>query len=156
MKKLLLSLITILLIVPFAKADEGLWLPLLVKNQKYAQMRKMGLKLSAEEIYSVNQACVKDAVIGLMSEGANLRSYGTASFISDKGLIITNYHVVMSYIEKFSTPENDFIKYGYWARNTSEESYCRGLEIKQLIRIEDVTNKILEGTEGLKGSEKIK
>ncbi len=155
MKKLLLSLITILLIVPFAKADEGLWLPLLVKNQKYAQMRKMGLKLSAEEIYSVNQACVKDAVIGLMSEGANLRSYGTASFISDKGLIITNYHVVMSYIEKFSTPENDFIKYGYWARNTSEESYCRGLEIKQLIRIEDVTDKILEGTEGLKGSEKI-
>ncbi len=155
MKNKLLYLLLISLFTTPLIADEGMWMPFLIKNQKFAQMRKMGLKLSAEEIYSVNQACIKDAVIGLMGEGANLRSYGTASFISDKGLIITNYHVVMSYVEQFSNPQRDFIKYGYWASKPEEESYCRGLEIKQLVRIEDVTEEILVGTEGLTGREKV-
>jgi len=155
MKRILITLITFIIFVPIAIADEGLWLPFLLKDQKFSQMRKMGLKLSAEEIYSVNQACIKDAVIGLMSEGSNLRSYGTASFISDKGLIITNYHVILPYIQRFSTQENDFIKYGFWARNSSEEIVCRGLEMKQLIRMEDVTEEILNGTKGLQGQEKL-
>lgn len=155
MKRVFLAIVSILFVFPnLARGDEGMWLPLLLKNEKYAEMRKMGLKLSAEEIYSVNQACLKDAVVGLMGEGANLRSYGTASFISKDGLLITNYHVVLSYIERFSTQENDFIKYGYWARSRDEESLCRGLQIKQLVRMEDVTDRILEGTAGLAGVEK--
>lgn len=155
MKRLLLALIVALFFIPVnLVADEGMWLPLLLKNEKYAKMRKMGLRLSPEEIYSINQACIKDAVIGLMGEGANLRSFGTASFISDSGLIITNYHVVLSHIERFSTKENDFIKYGYWANNRSEESLCRGLQMKQLIKMVDVTDRILEGTENLTGREK--
>jgi len=151
---------TLLLLVAFAivlpvsvKADEGMWLPLLFKDQRFAKMRELGLKLSAEEIYSVNEACIKDAVIGLMGEGANLRSFGTASFVSDSGLIITNYHVVMSYVERFSNEENDFLKYGYWARERSQESLCRGLQMKQLMWMEDVTDQILEGTESLEGRE---
>jgi hypothetical protein len=156
MKRLLIIILSITFLSNFkAKADEGMWLPLLLKEQKFAEMRKMGLKLSAEEIYSINKACVKDAVIGLMGEGANLRSFGTASFISGSGLIITNYHVVLSYIERFSTEKNDFLKYGYWAKNPTEESLCRGLQMKQLIRMEDVTDAILQGTEGLTGSEKL-
>lgn len=152
MKRLLIIFLSITLFSNFrANADEGMWLPLLLKEQKFAEMRKMGLRLSAEEIYSINKACVKDAVIGLMGEGANLRSFGTASFISESGLIITNYHVVLSYIERFSTEKNDFLKYGYWAKNSSEESLCRGLQMKQLIRMEDVTDAMLEGTEGLTG-----
>lgn len=155
MKKIFLAIVSFLFVLPnLTKADEGMWLPLLLKNEKYAEMRKMGLKLSAEEIYSVNQACLKDAVVGLMGEGSNLRSYGTASFISKNGLLITNYHVVLSYIERFSNQDNDFIKYGYWARNRDEESLCRGLSIKQLVRMEDVTERILQGTEGLSGVEK--
>jgi hypothetical protein len=155
MRRLLTAVLLIVMIAPFKSyADEGMWLPLLLKEKKFSEMRKMGLKLSPEEIYSVNQACIKDAVVGLMGEGANLRSYGTASFISENGLLITNYHVVMSYIERFSTQENDFLKYGYWARNSDEETICRGLNIKQLIRMEDVTREILEGTEGLDGREK--
>ncbi len=155
MKRLFLALIVALFFVPVTLiADEGMWLPLLMKNEKFSHMRKMGLKLSAEEIYSINQACIKDAVIGLMGEGANLRSYGTASFISDSGLIITNYHVVLSHIERFSTKENDFIKYGYWANKRSEESLCRGLQMKQLIKMVDVTDRILAGTESLSGREK--
>lgn len=155
MKKLLLTILTLIVLIPHtASADEGMWLPLLLKDQKHAQMRKMGLRLSAEEIYSVNQACVKDAVIGLMGEGANLKNFGTASFISENGLILTNYHVILRYLERFSTEENDFLKYGYWARNASEESICRGLQMKQLIRMEDVTLSMLEGTESLTGRER--
>lgn len=154
-KRVLLAFLLLIILLPNAlKAHEGMWLPLLLKDQKFSQMRKMGLKLSAQEIYSINQACLKDAVIGLMGEGANLKSYGTASFVSDSGLIITNYHVVMSYIERFSTPENDFLKYGYWAQNRAEESLCRGMQIKQLIRMADVTEEILEGTEALTGRAK--
>ncbi len=154
-KRGLLSLVLLVFLLPNGLiADEGMWLPLLLKDQKFSQMREMGLKLSAQEIYSINNACLKDAVIGLMGEGANLRSYGTASFVSDSGLIITNYHVVMSYIERFSTQENDFLKYGYWAQKRSEESLCRGLYVKQLIRMADVTEEILEGTQGLAGREK--
>lgn len=155
MKNRVLLLLAVIVLLPFKLvADEGMWMPLLLKDQKYAQMRKMGLKLSAEEIYSINKACIKDAVIGLMGEGANLRSFGTASFISDSGLIITNYHVVMSYIERFSSEQNDFLKFGYWAKNRNEESLCRGLQMKQLIRMEDVTDRILEGTQGLTGPER--
>lgn len=150
-----MSLVLFVFLLPTElSADEGMWLPLLLKDQKFSQMRKMGLKLSDQEIYSINKACLKDAVIGLMGVGANLRSYGTASFVSDSGLIITNYHVVMSYIERFSTPENDFLKYGYWAQNRAEESLCRDLQMKQLVRMADVTKEILEGTDGLTGREK--
>jgi len=157
MKRVLLAIIVIILSAPLSvRGDEGLWLPILLKEQKFAQMRKLGLKLSPEEIYSVNKACVKDAVIGLMGEGANLRSFGTASFISANGLLLTNYHVVLSYLEQFSTKENDFLKYGYWAGNAPEETLCRGLEMKQLIRMEDVTQKILEGTNGLSGGERLR
>lgn len=144
----------ILLLMPFGSfAEEGMWLPLLLKNEKYAQMRKMGLKLSPEEIYAVNQACLSNAVIGLLSEGSNLRSFCTASFISDQGLILTNYHCIIQYIERFSNAENDFIKYGYWATKREEESFCRGLEMKQLVRMVDVTQEILTGTEGLEGAD---
>lgn len=155
MKRFLYLFVSIFLISPnVSTAEEGMWLPFLLKNERYAEMRKMGLKLSVEEIYSVNQACLKDAIVGLMGEGADLKSYGTASFVSADGLLITNYHVVLSYIERFSTAENDFIKYGYWASNRGEESLCRGLQIKQLVRMEDVTDRILVGTEGLTGRER--
>ena len=112
-RTILLGLIVLMVTVGRVKADEGMWLPILLKEQKFAEMRKKGLKLSAEEIYSVNQACLKDAIIGLVTEGPdNLRSFCSASFVSDQGLLITNFHCIMSYIERFSTPENDFLKYG--------------------------------------------
>ncbi len=150
MKRVLIIISLIFIIFPATvRADEGMWLPFLLKNQKFKEMRKLGLKLTPEEIYSVNEACVKDAIVGLMNEGSNLRSFGTASFISQDGLLITNYHVIMSFVERFSSPDNDFIKHGYWATNLKEESLCRGLQMKQLVKMEDVTERILEGTSGL-------
>ena len=83
-RTLLLGLIVLMVAVGRVKADEGMWLPILLKEQKFAEMRKKGLKLSAEEIYSVNQACLKDAIIGLVSEVPdNLRSFCSASFVSN-------------------------------------------------------------------------
>lgn len=153
----MLCIIIVVIAIGKVRADEGMWLPILLKNQKFAEMRKKGLKLSAEEIYSVNQACLKDAVIGLVTEGPdNLASFCTASFVSDQGLLITNFHCIMSYIERFSTPQNDFLKYGYWASKREEESLCRGLMVKQLVRMEDVTARMMEGTEGLSGDEYVR
>lgn len=153
----LLCVVIFAITIGKVRADEGMWLPILLKNQKFAEMRKKGLKLSAEEIYSVNQACLKDAVIGLVTEGPdNLASFCTASFVSDQGLLITNFHCIMSYIERFSTPQNDFLKYGYWASRREEESFCRGLMVKQLVRMEDVTDRMTEGTQGLSGEEYVR
>lgn len=156
MKKLILIAATIFMLLPFTvKADEGLWLPALSK-ERIKQMKKGGLKLSAEEIYSVNQACIKDAVIGLSNEGLPFQSFATASFISADGLVLTNYHPVMRYVEFYSNNERDFLKYGYWAKNKSEESVCHGLWVKQLVRIEDVTAEIMTGTDGMSYGDKMK
>ncbi len=154
-KKIITLLLSALFILPVAsRADEGLWLPFLIGEQKYKEMKKLGLKLSKDEIYDINQKCVTGAVVGLMSEGSNLRSFGTGSFISPDGLIITNYHVIMRYVESFSKEGRDFIKYGLWSESREQEVFCRGLEIKQLVRMEDVTDQMLEGTEELEGREK--
>lgn len=155
MKKLILAILITLMALPSSiTADEGMWLPFLIKSQKYKEMKKMGLRLPAEALYSDSEPSITQAVVGFMGEGANLRSFGTGSFISANGLLITNYHVVLSYLERFSNEKNDFLKYGYWAENLSEESLCRGLEIKILESMKDVTDIMLEGTEGLEGNDK--
>ncbi|HBY01403.1 MAG TPA: hypothetical protein DEG92_02490, partial [Rikenellaceae bacterium] len=152
MKKLLTAVIALILLIPSgARGEEGMWLPFLIKKQKYKEMKSMGLKLPADALYSDINPSLNQAVGGLMGEGANLRSFGTGSFISENGLVLTNYHVVLSYLERFSDEKNDFLKYGYWARNHSEESLCRGLEMKVLESMQDVTDIMLAGTEGLVG-----
>lgn len=154
MKKLLFAVFTLITCLSQnLHADEGMWLPFLLEEQKITHMQQLGLQLSAEEVYHNSQPAVTNAVVGLMGEGSNLRSYGTASFISEDGLLLTNHHIILSFLERFSSSENDFIKYGYWARDRSEESLCRGLSIKQLVRMEDVTERMMEGTEGLSGQE---
>lgn len=156
MKKLLTAVIAILLLIPSgARGEEGMWLPFLIKSQKYKEMKALGLKLPADALYSEENPSINQAVVGFMGEGANLRSFGTGSFISDNGLVLTNYHVVLSYLERFSNENNDFLKYGYWAKNQSEESLCRGLDVKILESMQDVTGIMLAGTEGLEGAAKI-
>lgn len=156
-KRIICLLILVSSFSNFAKADGGMWLPFLMKNEQFAKMRKAGLKLSAEEIYSVNQACLKDAIIGLTTQGSDvLRSFATGSFVSDKGLIITNYHSIMNYVARFTTEDNNFLKHGYWASKPSEESRLRDLMVKKLVRMEDITEEIKKGTEGLTGSEYVK
>lgn len=138
-----------------AKADGGMWLPLNI-SQNIAQMRKAGLKLSAEDIYSINKACLKDAVVGLTTTDTDFDSFCTASFISDNGLILTNYHPILRYLEMFSKKGNDFLKFGYWSEKSEEESNCFDLQVSQLVQMVDVTNELMIGTDTLSADEKTK
>lgn len=134
MKKLL-SLF--LLIVFTSKADEGMWMPQLIAALNISDMKKNGFKLSAEQIYSINKASMKDAV-AIFGGGC------TAEVISDKGLILTNHHCGFSSIAALSSVANDYLKNGYWAMNAKEELYGKDLTVTFIKRIEDVTSKILQ------------
>jgi hypothetical protein len=126
------------LLVTVAKADEGMWMPQLIAALNINDMKKNGFKLSADQIYSINKASMKDAVM-IFGGGC------TAEAISEKGLILTNHHCGYSSIASLSSVEKDYLKEGYWAMSQKEELYCKDLTVTFIRRIEDVTAKILEG-----------
>lgn len=140
--KTFLLFIVLSLIGTGVQADGGLWLPQLLKGEKYKDMKKAGLKISPEEIYNINKACLKDAIISLSYEDGAHSSFATASFISGEGLVITNFHCVLSYLERLSNVNRDFIKYGYWSTKVSEETPLFNLQANQLLRMEDVTTEL--------------
>ncbi|MBL7910920.1 MAG: S46 family peptidase [Bacteroidia bacterium] len=121
----------------FAKADEGMWMPQLIEALNIKDMKKNGFKLTAEQIYSINKASMKDAV-AIFGGGC------TAEVISTKGLILTNHHCGFSSIAGLSTLQNDYLKNGYWAMKAEEELPCPGLTVTFIKRIEDVTTKVFE------------
>jgi hypothetical protein len=121
----------------FAKADEGMWMPQLIEALNIKDMKKNGFKLTAEQIYSINKASMKDAV-AIFGGGC------TAEVISTKGLILTNHHCGFSAIAGLSTVQNDHLKNGYWAMKPSEELNCPGLTVTFIKKIEDVTSKVME------------
>ena len=135
MRKVLFFL---LLFIRFnAHADEGMWLPILLKQLNETDMQSKGLKLSAEDIYSVNKTSLKDAVV-LFGGGC------TGEIISDKGLLLTNHHCGYSYIQSHSSVKNNYFKNGYWAIKSEEELPTPGLTVTFIVRMEDVTSKVLE------------
>jgi hypothetical protein len=138
-KKTLLTLLIALFIQTMAKADEGMWIPMLLEKYNIEQMQKMGFKLTAEDVYSVNQACLKDAVV-IFGRGC------TGELISDKGLIVTNHHCGYGQIQYHSSVENDYLTNGFWAMSPEEELINPGLTVTFLKRMEDVTEKVFEGT----------
>ena len=135
-KTILLAVLLTVSLFPL-KADEGMWLPALI-SQRIADMQAKGLKLSAEDIYSVNQASLKDAVV-LFGSGC------TGELVSDQGLLFTNHHCGYSYIQKHSSVEHDYLKDGFWALNRSQELPNPGLTVRFLERMEDVTALVLKG-----------
>jgi hypothetical protein len=124
------------LIIP-VRAEEGLWIPMLLQRYNIDIMQKEGLKLSAEDIYSINQACLKDAIV-IFGGGC------TGELISEDGLLLTNHHCGYSAIQTHSSVDNDYLTDGFWARSRDEELPNARLKVTFLIRIEDVTNKVLE------------
>jgi hypothetical protein len=128
-------------------ADEGLWIPSLLNKYTVENMKKAGFKLTKDDIYSINKACLTNAVVGLSSEGMNLNSFCTASFVSDKGLVVTNYHCIMRYVEQYSKPGQDLLANGYWADSLSTELRAFELHALQLMQVIDVTDYLLSGTE---------
>jgi len=120
------------------KADEGMWIPLLLKKYNIEDMQAKGFKLTAEDIYSINQACLKDAIV-IFGGGC------TGELISGEGLLITNHHCGYGSIQRHSTVENDYLTNGFWAMNRQEELPNPGLRVTFLVRMEDVTEAVLEG-----------
>ena len=135
MKKLLFVIALFAFLTP-AKSDEGMWLPLLVQRLNYADMQKMGLKLTAEEIYSVNNSSLKDAIV-IYGRGC------TGEIISGEGLLLTNHHCGYGAIQSLSTTTNDYLTDGFWAMSKAEELPNPGLTVRFLQRIEDVTARVM-------------
>ena len=122
-----------------AFADEGMWLPLHIDRLNHIDMQKMGLQLSADEIYSINHSSLKDAIVNLGG------GFCTGEIISNQGLLLTNHHCGYDYIQGQSTVENDILTNGFWAKNFEEELPNKGLFVQFLVRMEDVTKDVLKG-----------
>ena len=124
-------------------ADEGMWLPMFVERLNYVDMQKMGLQLTPEELYSINNSSLKDAIVGL-SEGATPRGFFcTGEIVSQNSLMFTNHHCGYGSIQKLSTVEHDYLTDGFWAKDFSEELPAEGISASFLVRMEDVTEQVL-------------
>jgi hypothetical protein len=146
MKKILL---TVVLAVTMVRtfADEGMWLPLLLGQQVYNDMVKRGLKLTKEQLYSVNKSSIKDAII-------IFGGFCTGEIVSNEGLIFTNHHCGYDATANASTVEHNYLKDGFWSKSKQEEIPSAGLYAEFLTEIKDVTAEVLDAAKGLSGLER--
>jgi hypothetical protein len=147
MKKLFLSLVLVASLFR-AKADEGMWLPMLLGQQVYNDMVKKGLKLTKEQLYSINKASLKDAII-IFGGGC------TGEIVSNQGLIFTNHHCGYGAIAAASSVENNYLRDGFYATSKDKELKTT-LTVQFLERIEDVTSQVEEGLKGLAWADRVK
>lgn len=149
MKKLFISLIVFLSVAFKASADEGMWLPLLMGQQVYNDMVKKGLKLTREQLFSLNKASLKDAIV-IFNGGC------TGELVSPQGLIFTNHHCGYSVIAGASTVEHNYLQNGFYAKSRTEEipGNTQNLYVEFLIKIQDVTDLVLDSLKGLSGQER--
>ena len=123
-------------------ADEGMWLPSLIGRQ-VKDMKAKGFRLSAKDIYDINRASLKDAIV-LFDRGC------TGELVSEEGLLLTNHHCGYGQVQSHSSLEHDYLTNGFWAMNRAEELPNPGLEVSFLVRMDDVTDRVLEGvTDGM-------
>jgi hypothetical protein len=135
--------------------DEGMWLPLLLERLNYVDMQKMGLHLTADELYSINNNSLKDAIVGLSSNGASGGFFCTAEMVSSQGLIFTNHHCGYGAVQNHSTTEHDYLANGFWAKSLSEELPNEAMCASFLQRIENVTDSIIPFlTDGMKETDR--
>jgi hypothetical protein len=120
-----------------ATADEGMWLPSLVHKLNIGDMHEMGMELSADEIYSINNSSLKDAIVAID------RGSCTGELISNQGLMLTNHHCGFDEIQTHSSVENDYLQDGFWAKTYEEELPNPGKTVSFLVRVEDVTDQLL-------------
>ena len=115
-----------------AKPDEGMWLPMLLNQLNETAMQQKGMKLTAEDIYSVNQSSLKDAIV-------SFGGFCTGEIISPEGLLLTNHHCGYGQVQAHSSVENDYLTNGFWAMNREQELPNPGLTATFIVRIDDVT-----------------
>lgn len=147
MKKILLTIVLSVSLFFKSFADEGMWLPLLLGQQVYNDMVKKGLKLTKEQLYSINKASLKDAII-IFGGGC------TGELVSAEGLIFTNHHCGYDVIASSSTVDHNYLRDGFYAKNKGEEIPTT-LSVQFLLRIEDVTALVLDSLKGLSGMERV-
>ncbi|MDD4754854.1 MAG: S46 family peptidase [Prolixibacteraceae bacterium] len=151
MRQLILILLNVILFFNSGIADEGMWLPSLIHKLNINEMQDKGLKLNANEIYNINNASLKDAVVALD------RGSCTAELISENGLILTNHHCGYDEIQNHSSVENNYLEEGFWAMSYEEELPNPGKTVSFLVSIEDVTDKVLaEVTDDMSEEERSK
>ena len=137
MKKFILSLIIGVLLIPTTvKADEGMWFLMFIERLNHRDMQKMGLQLTAEEIYSINHHSLKDAIV-------QFNGGCTAEVISKDGLVLTNHHCGYDAIAELSTADKNYLKDGYWAANKASEMKPSSLYVRFFVRMDDCTKRIL-------------
>lgn len=124
------------------RAEEGMWIPMLLKKYNIEDMQRQGFKLTAEDIYNINQASLKDAVIGLGREESPFFHFCTGEVISNEGLVITNHHCSFDMIQSHSSLEHNYLRDGFWAKSKKEELANPGITASILVRMEDVTDQI--------------
>lgn len=122
----------------FCFANEGMWLPLLLEKLNEKEMKSMGMKISARDIYNINSGSLKDAIV-------SFGGFCTGEIISNKGLVLTNHHCGFDAVQNHSTLEHNYIRDGFWAKNNSEELPNPGLFVTFIVGIEDVTKQVLNG-----------
>src|SRR5688572_17231749 len=128
----------LLCIVSLARAEEGMWLPFLLEKLNEKQMKSMGMKISAKDVYNINKGSLKD---GIVSFGG----FCTGEVISGKGLVLTNHHCGFDVIQNHSTLDRNYIRDGFWAKNQGEELPNPKLFVTFIVRIDDVSKQVLRG-----------
>jgi len=137
MKKIILSLLLGIMLIPASvKADEGMWFLMFIERLNHRDMQKMGLQLTAEEIYSINNHSLKDAIV-------QFNGGCTAEVISKDGLVLTNHHCGYDAIAELSTADKNYLKDGYWAPNKAAEMKPSSLYVRFFVRMDDCTKRIL-------------
>lgn len=147
MRKITLTFAFFLLLVVRSFADEGMWLPLLLGQQVYNDMARKGLKLTKDQLYNINKASLKDAII-IFGGGC------TGEIVSSEGLVFTNHHCGYDAIANASTMDHNYLKDGFYAKNKGEEIPTT-LSVQFLLRIDDVTAEVMDSLKGLSGAERV-
>ncbi|MDO4229286.1 MAG: S46 family peptidase [Capnocytophaga sp.] len=136
MKKICITFIAFLLLTPIARADEGMWFLMFIERLNQRDMQKMGLQLTAQEIYSINNHSLKDAIV-------QFNGGCTASIISKDGLVLTNHHCGYGNIAELSSPEHNYLRDGFWAKTKQEELAPKNSYVRFFVRMDNVTDRIL-------------
>ena len=142
-----LKLLLLFVFVQVSAQQGGMWIPSLLKGMNEDEMKSLGMKITAEQIYSINKSSIKDGV-------PQFDNKCTAEVISPQGLILTNHHCGFDAVQNHSTVEHDYIQDGFWAYKMGDELLNKGMVVSFVVRIDDVTAKVLEGTASLTEAEK--
>lgn len=146
-KNLRILLLTIFIAPMSLMADEGMWLLNMMERMNYKDMQKCGVKLTAEQIYSINNSSLKDA-IGWFSNGC------TSEIVSDQGLVLTNHHCGFDAIAGLSTKQDNILDNGFWAKSKSEERAAPGVTLALVVRIEEITAEVMDSVKGMNPEER--